>query len=380
MGGLGVSAADAPAFEAAKPDPTPVRSAAAAHGLNRPTRPGQRAGDPEPDVGGHAGGDGRKITGGDTYAGVLSALAARPAAPGIPDGSGDILVLAGDVNHGPGDRQATARPGRHRGEPPAAGRAVHRRHRPALLPAISTPEAAEARAEKLHSADSAWIIVMDAPVGGTDPLWVNEMCDAIGATAVWAIVDATRKTADTARHLRTLGEVEALVVHGVELTGDPASVLGLDLPIFSLDGKPATPHAWAAMLCARIATDVMPAAAAPRRVTRAVRAMIRRRSCCSRCVISAPALYRYVLDQIDLTEMLIRFLIAVPIAAILLAGLRFVTAGYGQTEEEPGTPVTPYAGRSARGAAASPLSPEFAQVAAGVGRQVNTVDNRTVAR
>jgi hypothetical protein len=125
--------------------------------------------------------------------------------------------------------------------------------------------------EKLHNADSAWIVVLDAPVGGTDPLWVNEMCDAIGATAVWAIVDATRKTADTARHLRTLGEVEALVVHGVDLTADPASVLGLDLPIYSLDGKPATPHAWAAMLCARIAADTMPVAAAPRRVTRTVR-------------------------------------------------------------------------------------------------------------
>ena len=57
-------------------------------------------------------------------------------------------------------------------------------------------------------------------------------------------------------------------------------------------------------------------------------------------LMSAPALYRYVLDEIDLTEALVRFLIAVPIAALLLAGLRFVTAGYGRTEE-PGTPVTP---------------------------------------
>jgi hypothetical protein len=31
-------------------------------------------------------------------------------------------------------------------------------------------------------------------------------------------------------------------------------------------------------------------------------------------VISAPALYRYVLDQLDLTDVLIRFIIAVPIA------------------------------------------------------------------
>jgi hypothetical protein len=57
-------------------------------------------------------------------------------------------------------------------------------------------------------------------------------------------------------------------------------------------------------------------------------------------LMSAPAVYRYVLDEIDVTEVLIRFLIAVPIAAVLLAGLRFVTAGYGRTEE-PGTPVQP---------------------------------------
>jgi hypothetical protein len=58
-------------------------------------------------------------------------------------------------------------------------------------------------------------------------------------------------------------------------------------------------------------------------------------------LMTAPALYRYVFDEIDITEVLIRFLIAVPIAAILLAGLRFVTAGYGRKAEEPGTTVTP---------------------------------------
>jgi hypothetical protein len=60
-------------------------------------------------------------------------------------------------------------------------------------------------------------------------------------------------------------------------------------------------------------------------------------------VISAPALYRYVLDQLDLTDVLLRFVIAVPIAALLLAALRFVTAGYGRTEkdERDATAVTP---------------------------------------
>jgi hypothetical protein len=213
----------------------------------------------------------RQITGADTYAGVLSVLAARPSAPGIPDGPGEILVLAGDINLGvPIARQLLDQigvPENHLllAAQTTAGTGLHSSR---LIP---SRDAAESRVEKLHNAEQAWVVVMDAPVGGTDPLWVNEMCDAIGATAVWAIVDATRKTADTGRHLRTLGEVEALVVHSVELTADPASVLGLDLPIFSLDMKPATPHVWAAMLCARIATDVMPVAAAPRRVVRTVR-------------------------------------------------------------------------------------------------------------
>jgi hypothetical protein len=212
-----------------------------------------------------------QITGADTYAGVLSVLAARPSAPDIPDGPGEILVLAGDINLGvPIARQLLDQigvPENHLllAAPSTAGTGLHSSR---LIPSRET---ADSRVDKLHNAEQAWVVVLDAPVGGTDPLWVNEMCDAIGATAVWAIVDATRKTADTGRHLRTLGEVEALVVHGVELTQDPASVLGLDLPIFSLDGKPATPHAWAAMLCARIATDVMPVAAPPRRASRPVR-------------------------------------------------------------------------------------------------------------
>ncbi|MGK5679444.1 hypothetical protein [Actinoplanes sp. URMC 104] len=213
----------------------------------------------------------RQITGSDTYAGVLSVLAARPAAPAIPDGPGEILVLAGDINLGVTiGRQLLEQigvPENHLllAAQSTAGTGLHSSR------LITTPDAAEARAEKLHSAEEPWVVVLEAPVGGTDPLWVNEMCDAIGATALWGVVDATRKTADTARHLRTLGDVESLVVHSVELTADPASVLGLDLPIYSLDGKPATPHAWAAMLCARIASDVMPVAAAPRRVTRSVR-------------------------------------------------------------------------------------------------------------
>ncbi len=58
-------------------------------------------------------------------------------------------------------------------------------------------------------------------------------------------------------------------------------------------------------------------------------------------LITAPALYRLVFDQVELVQVLIRFLVAVPIAAVLLAGLRFVTASYTRQEAVASTPVTP---------------------------------------
>jgi hypothetical protein len=299
MGGLGLTESDA--FEAPRPVPhaapappaqpappaiTPARSAAAAYGLVTASTELEPATPPAPPVLRSVHSDpvvanlvsvgmpepmAAQITGGDTYAGVLTALASRPSAPGVPDAPGEILVLAGEMGHAlPIAKQLLAQIGVDQTHlllagPSSAGTGLHSSR------VMHDAKAAAARAERLQSADAPWVVVLDAPVGGTDPIWVNDMCDAIGATAVWAVIDATRKTADTARHLRTLGDVEALVVHGVDLTSDPATVLGLDLPIFSLDGKPATPHAWAAMLCARIAADVTPMAAAPRRVARAVR-------------------------------------------------------------------------------------------------------------
>lgn len=57
-------------------------------------------------------------------------------------------------------------------------------------------------------------------------------------------------------------------------------------------------------------------------------------------LISAPAWYRLLLDEVELIQVLIRFLVAVPIAAVLLTGLRFIFAGY-KKDEEPARVVTP---------------------------------------
>ncbi|MEV6297977.1 hypothetical protein AB0M02_01070 [Actinoplanes sp. NPDC051861] len=57
-------------------------------------------------------------------------------------------------------------------------------------------------------------------------------------------------------------------------------------------------------------------------------------------LMSAPAWYRLLLNEVDIVQVLIRFLIAVPIAAVLLAGLRFIIGGY-RPAEVTATPVTP---------------------------------------
>ncbi len=48
-------------------------------------------------------------------------------------------------------------------------------------------------------------------------------------------------------------------------------------------------------------------------------------------VLTVPAFYRaFVTGELDVTEALVRYLIAVAISAVMLAALRMVTAGYGQ--------------------------------------------------
>lgn len=46
--------------------------------------------------------------------------------------------------------------------------------------------------------------------------------------------------------------------------------------------------------------------------------------------MASPALYlSFIADELTVQNALIRFLIAVPIAAVMVAALRFVTSGYG---------------------------------------------------
>jgi hypothetical protein len=193
----------------------------------------------------------RRAIGADPYQAVLTALADLPA-PAPPARPGDILVIIGDVARAWAVALQVSRtlhidPARILLAGAATtGTSVTDANR------ISGPADAERRSRRMHRADTAHVVVVDAPVDGADPDWVRAVCDALGATAVWAVVDATRKTADSARQLLGPGKVDAIAVYAVSSSGDPASVLAVGPPVALLDDQPATAYAWAGMLSQRL--------------------------------------------------------------------------------------------------------------------------------
>ncbi|GAA3167874.1 hypothetical protein GCM10010466_68000 [Planomonospora alba] len=194
----------------------------------------------------------RQATASDMYTAVRRALDTLPEAPALPTRPGDVLVIAGEthaalrvaeqaaraMNVGPAQILLAARS--------TAGTGIHNTR------LLNGPRAALRKARKIHRDDVPYVVVIASAPEDDNGEWAGAVADALGATAVWAVVDATRKTADTARHLRSLGKVDAIAVSAVAATGDPASVLSLDIPVSYLADRPSTPQAWTALLCERL--------------------------------------------------------------------------------------------------------------------------------
>jgi hypothetical protein len=184
---------------------------------------------------------------GDAYPAIVRAFAAQPQADPPSAYPGEIIGVVGDL------AAALSVAGNlchHLRLDPS--RVVVASESAAVDAHISDPAEAATRAQNLRRDPAARIVVLDAPATRHDSRWAAEVLKALDPDTVLAVVEPARRTVDNVQHVQRLGRVDVLAVHGSTATAEPASPLALDIPVVLLDGHPATPHAWAALLCERL--------------------------------------------------------------------------------------------------------------------------------
>ncbi|GIJ48686.1 hypothetical protein Val02_55720 [Virgisporangium aliadipatigenens] len=182
----------------------------------------------------------------EAYPAIAHAFEAEAGPPPLPEEPGAIIAVIGELAGALAVADELAKTMRLDPQRTliATDNATFERH-------IGDVDDALRRAHRARQGDQPRLIAVDVPATGTNA-WACGVLDAIRPDAIWYAVDATRKTADVARQLAILPRVDALAVHGVQATADPASPLALEIPIAMLDGQPAGPHTWAALLCRRL--------------------------------------------------------------------------------------------------------------------------------
>jgi hypothetical protein len=172
------------------------------------------------------------------------APAPAPVAPPVPSRPGEVLVLLGEPEAG--FRSAVALAAKLR--IPARAVSVL-----SVRDDLAVPETqllhdlleARLRGATLAHDRTAGIVVIDSPIDlATDPVgaaWVADAVAAVGGSATWALVDATRRTEDLQRWIDCLPGPVALAVHNHAAACDPHEVERLSLPVAVADGVPVTP-------------------------------------------------------------------------------------------------------------------------------------------
>jgi hypothetical protein len=182
------------------------------------------------------------------YEALEDILGQLPPAARLPHRAGQLIVIAGDGAAALHAARVVSRMQRlplrsivTAGLEAGAGGSLRR---------IKSPEEAMRLREELISAltPSVLVVATDGAGLGSDDSWPAEMVRALRPDMIWAVVDARWKVEDSQLQLARLPHTDALVVHSAELSGSPASVWELDLPVGLLDDRRPSDFIWLGML------------------------------------------------------------------------------------------------------------------------------------
>ncbi|WP_298462519.1 hypothetical protein [uncultured Cellulomonas sp.] len=122
---------------------------------------------------------------------------------------------------------------------------------------LLSPAAAARHRAKAVTGEQVSIVAVGVGPEPEDRAVAAELLAELAPEQSWAVVDARRKTSDLRAWLHDVAgprPFDAVAAAWVHATEEPGTVLDLGLPVGWLDGMPATPVVWAAVLSERLDT------------------------------------------------------------------------------------------------------------------------------
>ncbi len=104
-----------------------------------------------------------------------------------------------------------------------------------------------ARAPRWRKREGVVPVIIDDSIDTPNLDWVGETLDALGAAQTRLVAEAWRLPEQVGRVALRLGGVDAIELAQVGETIDPLAMLDLDIPIGSVEGRPASPALLAAV-------------------------------------------------------------------------------------------------------------------------------------
>jgi hypothetical protein len=193
------------------------------------------------------------LDGQDPATGLLRALSALPAAAPVPKAAGDVVAVVGERDAALTlARTLAAELGLGADEVVLASEHDDGADLPlgCLLPSV--PAVADERCSARWRRRPS-IVVVDTPVRPGASTFGRRALEALEPTATWGAVTAAAKPEDVLAWSDSLGGLDAVAVDGLDDTSTPASILGTGIPVARLDGRPASPALWTALLMERLA-------------------------------------------------------------------------------------------------------------------------------
>jgi len=183
---------------------------------------------------------------------LLKSLSSLPRPPKPPSSAGSILVVVGDEARVLRTaRQIASEMGLDPDAIPVASPSrLHKRIASRYL--LKTSEAVTERLPSWRRRSHPTVVAVVVSMTSPHHSWARHVIEAMDATAVWGVVEATSKPADVAAWGRKLGGLDGLLVEDTLHTTTPADMLALDIPVVRIDGCHATPEQWTAILTARL--------------------------------------------------------------------------------------------------------------------------------